>query len=131
MSNSGPETSGASLTERLRKTTAELLELEQSVKSGDLDPRVLNEFRDAVDQIRSTAWAVQQWIGLRENAGDPYKVLPILAAQRVRRATQLAKDLTIDVESIEIGIQTPGLKELFHAVDGLHERLVPLCKPNT
>ena len=126
-----PESSGQaaepSLTTRLRDTTAELIELETLVKSGNLDPRVLNEFRDAVDLIRCTAWAVQQWIGLREEKGDPYTVLPILAEQRVKRATQLSNDLTIDLESVEVGFQTPGLKELFRAVSTLRERLAPLC----
>jgi hypothetical protein len=70
---------------------------------------------------------VQQWIGLQQK-GDPYTLLPILSAQRVKRATQLTKDLTIDLESVEVGLETPGLKELFQAVEGLHERLLPLCR---
>jgi hypothetical protein len=62
MTNSGSDSAGSSLTARLRATTAELQELENSVVSGDLDPRVLSEFRNAVDHIRNTAWAVQQWV---------------------------------------------------------------------
>src|SRR5262245_16065424 len=112
---------------RLQAATANLVELEQLVKSGDLEPRILEEFRNSVDQIRGTAWAVQQWIGLQEKSGDPYSLLPILSAQRVQRATQLAKDLTMDLESVEVGIETPGLKELFDAVNRLHELLTPLC----
>jgi hypothetical protein len=100
------------------------------VKSGDLDARVLHEFRDAVDLIRGTAWAVQQWIGLQDG-GDPYSVIPMLAAQRVKRATQLARDLTIDLESVEVGLETPGLKELYSAIRSLHERLEPLCRPRS
>ena len=100
----------------------------ESVKSGRFkEAAVLNEFRDAVDLIRCTSWAVQQWIGLKEK-GDPYTVLPILAEQRVKRATQLLKDLTIDLESVEVGFQTPGLKELNQAVTTLQERLAPLCQ---
>ena len=44
MINSGSDAAG-SLTARLRETTVELQELERSVISGDLDPRVLSEFR--------------------------------------------------------------------------------------
>jgi hypothetical protein len=29
---------------------------------------------------------------------------------------------------VEVGLETPGLKELFQAVEGLHERLLPLCR---
>ena len=122
MSNAGTQLTAAVLGIRLQKATSEIFELEKLLKSGTIDPRVLNEFRDAVDQIRGTAWAVQQWIGLQES-GDPYELLPALSAQRVRRATQLTKDLTIDLESVDIGLETPGLKQLFQAVDALHERL--------
>jgi hypothetical protein len=128
MSNSGPQAAGNVLATRLQAATANLTELEQAVKSGDLDPRVLEDFRNAVDLIRGTAWAVQQWIGLKEGSGDPYSLIPILAAQRVMRATQLARDLTVDLESVEIGFETPGIQQLFTAVSRLHERLAPLCK---
>ena len=122
MSNAGTQLTAAVLGIRLQNATSEIFELEKLLKSGTIDPRVLNEFRDAVDQIRGTAWAVQQWIGLQES-GDPYELLPALSAQRVRRATQLTKDLTIDLESVDIGLETPGLKQLFQAVNALHERL--------
>ena len=128
MTDSGPKVAGNILAARLQAATTNLSELEQLVKSGDLDPRVLEEFRSSVDLIRGTAWAVQQWIGLKESSSDPYSVLPILAAQRVQRATQLTRDLTVDLESVEVGLGTPGLKELFHAVERLHELLLPLCK---
>jgi hypothetical protein len=128
MSNSGPQAAGNVLTSRLQNATANLTELEQAVKSGDINPRVLEDFRNAVDLIRGTAWAVQQWIGLKEDAGDPYSLIPILAAQRVMRATQLARDLTVDLESVEIGYETPGIQQLFVAVSRLQERLEPLCK---
>ena len=126
MNDSAPQPSATTLADRLQAATSELFELEKLLKSGSIDSRVLNEFRDAVDQIRGTAWAVQQWIGLQQKSGDPYTLLPALAAQRVRRATQLTRDLTIDLESVEIGIETPGLKELFQAGQSLQERLAPL-----
>jgi hypothetical protein len=128
MSNSAPQAAGNVLSMRLQTATANLTELEQLVKSGDLDPRVLQEFRASVDQIRGTAWAVQQWIGLKEKSADPYSLLPRLSAQRVQRMTQLARDLTVDLESMDVGLETPGLKELYDAVGRLHECLAPICK---
>ena len=117
-----------SLSERLKAATDELQELEQLVVSGDLSPRVLSEFRSAVDSIRQTAWAVQQWIELQKQNRDPYTVLGILSVERVRRATQITKDLTIDLESLELSLETKGMTNLFHAIEGLHERLAPLFK---
>ena len=117
-----------SLSERLTVATHELQELEKLVISGDFSPRVLSDFRSAIDNIRQTAWAVQQWIELQQQERDPYSVLGILAAERVRRATQITRDLTIDLESMEVSLETLGLADLFHAVESLHMRLTPLFK---
>jgi hypothetical protein len=119
-----------SVSERLQAATEELQELERLVISGDSCPRVLSDFRGGVDSIRQTAWAVQQWIELRSQDRDPYSVLGILAEERVRRATQIARDLTIDLEALEVGWETEGLASLFRAVEGLHERLKPLFRKN-
>jgi len=116
------------LTARLQNATTNLAEIEQLVKSGDVDPRVLEEFRNSVDLIRGTAWAVQQWIDLKEHSGDPYSLMPALAAQRVKRMTQLARDLSMDLESVEVDLTTPGLNQLFDAVNRLKECLAPICK---
>ena len=128
MSNSAPKPAASILSVRLQSATANLTELEQLVKSGDLDPRVLQEFRASVDLIRGTAWAVQQWVGLKEQSADPYSLLPALSAQRVQRMTSLARDLSVDLESMEVALDTPGLKELSVAVNRLHECLAPLFK---
>jgi hypothetical protein len=121
-----PKVDAPSISERLKTATAELYELEQLVLSGTFSPRVLSEFRSAVDNVRQTSWAVQQWIGLQEQSRDPYSVMTLLAAERVRRAAQINKDLAIDLQSLEIGLETNGLKELFNAVSDLHESLAPL-----
>lgn len=122
------EPAKSNLTMRLEAATSELRELEELVRSGDLDPRVLSEFRGAVDFIRTTSWAVQQWVGLEQKKSDPYTVLPMLAAERVRRATQLARDLSLDLQAVEVDFETPGLKQLYDAIDDLHQRLAVLCK---
>jgi len=117
-----------SSSERLKAATDELQNLEQLVVSGDCSPRVLSEFRGAVDSMRQTAWAVQQWIELQREHRDPYTVLGLLSEERVRRATQLARDLRIDLESLELSMETEGLDKLFQATKGLYERLVPLFR---
>ncbi len=126
MIESQPESAGSNITARLQAATAELRELEELVRSGNLDSRVLSEFRHAVDYIRNTAWAVQQWVGLEQQSGDPYSVLPMLSAERVRRATQLARDLSLDLQSVEVPLETPGLKELFESINDLQRRLAVL-----
>ena len=119
---------GSSLSERLKAATDELHELEQLVVSGDSSPRILSEFRSAVDGIRQTAWAVQQWTELQQQNRDPYTILGILSKERVRRATQIARDLRLDLESMDLDLETEGLANLFEAIEGLYERLTPLFK---
>jgi hypothetical protein len=128
MNDSGRQPMDINVAVRLQSAIGTLTELEELIKTGDLDPRVLMDFRQAVDAIRGTAWAVQQWIGLKTQSGDPYSVIPILAAQRVLRTTQLSHDLVVDLESVDVSIDTPGLHQLFTAVSRLQERLLPLFR---
>jgi hypothetical protein len=118
------------VSERLKAATDELQKLEKLVISGDCAPRVLNDFRGAVDSMRQTAWAVQQWSVLQEQHRDPYSVLGILQEERVRRAAQISRDLTLDLESMDLGLDTAGLADLFHAIEGLYRRLTPLFRKN-
>jgi hypothetical protein len=117
-----------SVSERLKATTEELQKLQQLVLAENCSPRVLSDFRGAVDSIRQTAWAVQQWHELQQQHRDPYSVLGILTEERVRRATQITHDLTMDLDSLELGLETEGLEKLFQSVRGLHERLLPLFR---
>lgn len=129
MSTPEQDSAAPAISGRLEAATAELHQLEQLVKSGDLDSRVLSEFRDAVDHIRSTTWAVQKWVGLsNESGGDPFSVLPVLSAERVKRATQICGDLSLDLQTVDVGLETPGIADLFNAVDDLHRRLATLLK---
>ena len=96
-----------SITTRLETATRELNELEELVKSGSLDSRVLSEFREAVDHIRSTTWAVQKWIGpvsythlVNERAVLVAQGIPIVAVH------------ILDVE--EIAITAHDFVEDFH-----------------
>jgi len=122
------QTDAGSIAERLRRTTEELKALEQLIVSGDFSPRILTEFRNAVDSVRQTARVVQMWMGLQQQHRDPYSVMSTLAEDRVRRATQIAKDLTVDLQSLEVDFGTEGIAELFQAIEGLRERLAPLFR---
>ena len=126
----GGQAPARSISQRLQAATDELQKLEKLVVSGDCAPRVLSDFRGAVDGMRQTAWAVQQWSVLQEEHRDPYSVLGILQEERVRRAAQISRDLTLDLESMDLGLDTAGLADLFHAIEGLYRRLAPLFRKN-
>lgn len=116
------------LSARLQNLGAELRALEEDIKAGEVDARVLQEFRESVDQIRVTAWAVQQWSELQAQKRDAYSVLPLLTRERIRRATQLAETLSLDIDATEITFETEGIEKLFHAVEGVYYRLARLFK---
>ena len=93
------------------------------MKSGDVDPRVLCQFRDSVDHARFTAWAVQQWIEKQAHNEDVYSVLPLLIRERMRRALQICDELALDIEASEIEAATEGLEPLYKGVERLYARL--------
>lgn len=108
---------------QLRKAGAELLRLEEAIKSGDIDPLILREFRDAVDYVRKTAWAVQEWRERQIQKRDPSTVLSLLTLERIRRATTLTHDLLEDLKTQEVSGRTDGISELHGTIEKLHERL--------
>ncbi len=117
------------LTFRLKKTTSELLRLDHAIKSGSIDPRVLREFRDAVDYVRKTAWAVQEWQERQIQHRDTATVLPLLVRERVRRAVQLCATVAEDLKGNEITADTVGIEALYRATRQLAHDLAALFVP--
>lgn len=118
-----PASSSAEASERLRAITAELRAMEAALLASNTDHRVLEEFRDAVDQVRLAAWSVQKWRELEAEKRDPYTLLPYLVNERIRRAAILSAEVTQDLDAEELTTEAQGLGELADAVHRLHERL--------
>jgi hypothetical protein len=113
---------------RLKKTSAELVKLHHAMQSGNLDPRILREFRDAVDYVRKTAWAAEEWQERQLQQRDPHTVLPLLTAERIRRATQLSDAISDDLAAHEVSSETTGIADLFRSLGRLHQNLADLFK---
>jgi len=116
------------VTFRLKMAIDDLLKLEKAIRSVGMDPRVLREFRDAVDYVRKTAWALQELQERQVQQRDTATVRSLLTDERVRRATQLSKALVSDLDSHEVTDGTAGAAELFRAIEGLYRRLAELFK---
>jgi hypothetical protein len=119
------------VTFRLKIAIDDLLKLEKDMKSstaGGMDPRVLREFRDAVDYVRKTAWALQELQERKVHQRDTATVRSLLTDERVRRAVQLSKALAFDLDSQEVTHGTPGVADLFRAIEELLPRLASLFK---
>jgi hypothetical protein len=112
------------ITSRLKKSDAQLKELQHSVKTGMVNVKILMEFRQAIENARKATAAMQNWLEEQEKAGgDPFQLLPKVMTERMRIVTQLLKDVTHDVESGDIDFETPGLVELHQTLRTLTERM--------
>lgn len=115
---------------QLKKTSAELQRLEHAIRTGGIDQRILMDFRDAVDHVRKTAWAVQEWQEREITHHDPQTLLPLLTSERIRRAAQLGNAIVSDLMTQEVTRETPGVDKLFDAVQRMHRLLDDLLKPS-
>jgi hypothetical protein len=112
----------------LKKTCADLVRLEYQMRSGPMDPRVLREFREAVDNVRKTAWAVQEWQERESTQQNPESVIPLLTAEGIRRATQLCEAIAQAAAAHEISRDTVGIDEFLRAVERVLQTLVESVK---
>jgi hypothetical protein len=108
---------------RLEMAILELQGLHDLLLSDDLDPQILEDFRDTLNRVRNTAWAAQQYItrkGTEEEAGS---VLSFLAGERVRAAFHLCGAISDDLKRTDIELQSGSLVQLYEAVKSLTEHL--------
>ncbi len=113
--------------QKLQGLTDELRILQALFTAGvEFDPRILTEFRDTVNRVRTTAWAMQQYIETTANDRDPKKVLTLLAGERVRAAFQMCEAIRADLKNDQVRFQKGQLLELNEAVLALAKDLEKL-----
>lgn len=121
---SSPSDSQSSITVRLQNVALELRDIQQSLsKESSVDPAILSDFRDAVNRVRNTAWAVEQFANSKTSETDPESVLSLLAGERVRVSYQLCKLVENDLANSEIKFKKGQLLELRNALKLLGRQL--------
>lgn len=120
----------ASLSARIRVMTAELRDLEKSMKSesASSDASTLFELRTALDNARMTAWVLSELVTVRQTRIDPHAVSSFLTAERIRRFGQLVRDLCADIEAGQITSQTSGADQLRDSLHDLEMRISRLTR---
>jgi hypothetical protein len=117
------------VSEKLQGLTDELRRIQGLMTTGsDFDPRILSEFRDTVNRVRTTAWAMQQYVETKENDRDTASVLTLLAGERIRAAYQLCELIRADLKNEEVNFQKGQLLELNEAVQSLAKELSEAVK---
>jgi HAMP domain-containing protein len=124
----GTKADSGEITAKIQSANDELSKLEQAVRTGTVDVRVLVEFREAMNHARRTSEAVKKWVEEEARKGDSHVAVQFVLAERVRVAQQLMQDLTRDVDGGDIDFDTPGLGDLRAAVKTLNERLARFGK---
>src|SRR3982074_328407 len=67
---------------RLENGISELQGLHELLLTGDLDPQILADFRDALNRVRNAAWAAQQYVVRKETDQGSTSVLSLLVGER-------------------------------------------------
>jgi len=110
---------------RLEKAISELQGVHKLLLSSnsDVDPDVLADFRDALNRVRNTAWAAQQYVVRKETDQDSASVLSLLAGERIRTAHQLCQALVDDLTGTDIKFQRGSLVQLCEITETLTKKL--------
>jgi hypothetical protein len=108
---------------RLESAISELQGLHELLLSGDLDPRVLANFRDALNRVRTAAWAAQQYVTRKEIDQDSNSVLSFLVGERIRVAYNLCQGVKDDLKRTDIKFQAGSLVQLHEVTKTLTEQL--------
>ena len=107
----------------LEEGISELQNLHKMLLSSEVDPDVLSDFRDALNRVRNTAWAAQQYVIEKENGQDSTSIHSLLAGERVRVAYQLGLALTDDLKRNDIKFQRGSLAQLQEVTKALSDQL--------
>jgi hypothetical protein len=109
--------------ERLKSTIEELAAIQSLLVTGELDPRILADFRDAVNRVRNTAWAAYQYAELKITGRDWGSIISVAAAERMRALYQLCQAIQEDLASTDVQLQAGQLIQLHEATKTLTEKL--------
>jgi hypothetical protein len=113
---------------QVKKTSVELQKLEKSLQAEGIDFRMLNEFRDTVETLRTTALAVQQLREYQLRGRDDGEIVTMLVADRIRRANNLCHELVADLDDGNMPIGIKGVDELYDSLELACDRLRHLLK---
>jgi hypothetical protein len=120
--NSGAGTA-TDTSDRLKAAIAELGGIQSLLVAGELDPRILTDFRDAVNRIRNTAWAAYQYTESKITGNDSRSIISIVAGERIRAAYQLCQAIKDDLETTDVHLQAGQLIQLHAATKSLTDKL--------
>jgi len=122
MKSSHPEFSA-----RLRALTDELRSIDVELKSDKTpDTVALQDFRSTLDDVRLTAWTVNELMTTREAGRSTTPMLSFLAAERLRRLARMMSDVSADIQHGHFTWESSGVQPLSDSSAVLQARLATL-----
>lgn len=113
---------------RLRNLISELEFANQVLRTESrVDGPLLRELRQAIDNVRLTAWTVSELQNARDTQQDTRAMLSFLTAERLRRFRRMIEDFSADLEHDGKSWQATSLSDLQDSVSILRERLALLA----
>ena len=112
-----------SVSEKMKKAISDMRAFETLLLHDDVDPRVLGDFRDALNRVRNVAWAAQQSVAGRLSDKGNGDVGCLLATERLRAAYQLCRALREDLNRDGIEFQKGQLAEMHVVAAALARQL--------
>jgi len=113
---------------QVKKTIVELQNLENALQCEDIDLRLVKEYRDAVDYIRTAAETLEQLRECQFRGLDNGELLSGLATDRMQRTINLCLEMIADLDAGRVKNGSKGVDELFRALEHLHDRLRRVVK---
>ncbi len=101
----------------------ELKSIQEPILSGEVDPKVLADFREALNRVRNMAWAAQQSAASSFLQESGATVTSFLAAERIRAAYQLCRAIQEDLRREDIEIPKGSPAEFHGAASSLVQDL--------
>src|SRR5215475_6378426 len=113
-----------SFSSKLGELTSELRTLEESLKTNtSVNAAALSEFRQALDNVRLTAWTVSELQNARQIKRDAQAVNSFLTAERLRRFRQMVRDLRTDLDHDGPNWPSQSIDDLQESITNLREGL--------
>jgi len=113
---------------QVEKTALELQNLEKALRGEDIDPRLLKEYRDAVDYIRSATNTIRQLRESQLRGSSESELSSVLAAERVLRAINLCQEVITDLDAGQVNHELKALNELYQTIEQVNARLRRIFK---
>lgn len=112
---------------RLRSLIQELDFADKSLKTdSSVEASVLRELREALDNVRLTAWTVHELQNARDTGKDPRAVISFLTGERLRRFRRMIDDFCADLQRDGFAWPSDSINDLQDSVSMLREHLALL-----